>query len=115
MSTMAATGREPKGTYQDATREMNGWTARAEKRLLLRASRPRAGRTASRRTTSRSSACAGMLLTGAAYARSRPPRGPPALASLGLLLNWFGDSLDGIARAPSREAAAPVRGSTSTT
>jgi phosphatidylglycerophosphate synthase len=93
MSTMAATGREPKGTYQDATREMNGWTARAEKRLLLRIAAALPDRVTPDHLTVLG--LAGMLLTGAAYAFSARHAALLHLASLGLLLNWFGDSLDG--------------------
>lgn len=81
------------GIYREATREMNGWTARAEKRILARlASMLPHCVTPDHLTVL---GLLGMLLAGAAYALSG--RNPLFLhaANLGLLVNWFGDSLDG--------------------
>jgi archaetidylinositol phosphate synthase len=86
---------EPKrtGTWREARREMNGWTARAEKRLLVRIAAALPGRVGPDHLTV--VGFLGMLLAGAAYALSG--RNPLVLhvTNLGLLVNWFGDSLDG--------------------
>ena len=93
MSTMSLTRAEPEGTYRDATREMKGLTARAEKKLLLRLAAAMPGAVTPDHLTVLG--LLGMLLAGAAYALSG--RNPLFLhlSSLGLLVNWFGDSLDG--------------------
>lgn len=92
MATIASVD-EPRGTYREASREMNGWTARAEKRLLVRL----ASRLPERVTPDHLTLLGflGMLLAGAAYALAG--RNPLVLhvTNLGLLVNWFGDSLDG--------------------
>jgi phosphatidylglycerophosphate synthase len=91
MSTSVMTG--PKATFREAQREMNGFTARAEKKLLLRlAAALPDGVTPDQLTVL---GLLGMLLSGAAYALSG--RNPLLLhvANFGLVLNWFGDSLDG--------------------
>jgi archaetidylinositol phosphate synthase len=93
MSTMLVTGSESKGTYREARREMGGWTARAEKKVLSRlAAALPDGVTPDQLTLL---GLLGMLLAGAAYALSG--RNPLLLhvSNLGLLVNWFGDSLDG--------------------
>jgi phosphatidylglycerophosphate synthase len=80
-------------TYREASREMNGWTARAEKKLLMRlAAALPASMTPDQLTVV---GLLGMILAGAAYALSG--RNPLFLhlSNLGLLVNWFGDSLDG--------------------
>jgi len=79
--------------YREATRELTGWTAAVEKRALawLAAHLP-AFVTPDQLTVL---GLVAMLLGGAAYAGSG---GHPSLlwaANLALLLNWFGDSLDG--------------------
>jgi archaetidylinositol phosphate synthase len=98
MSTMtiaaAEAGRKQEGAvFREARREMGGWTARAEKRLLVAMASRLPGRVTPDHLTALG--FAGMLLAGAAYAWAG--RNPLALhlVNLGLLLNWFGDSLDG--------------------
>jgi hypothetical protein len=93
MSTMPVSEAPSDPPYREASREMNGWTARAEKKLLLRlAAALPDGVTPDQLTVL---GLLGMLLAGAAYALSG--RNPLFLhlSNLGLLVNWFGDSLDG--------------------
>ena len=90
----AGTAQEPyRATYREARRETNGWTARSEKRLLARlaASLPAAV------TPDHLTALGflGMLLAGAAYAGSGSHPWALLVVNLGLLVNWFGDSLYG--------------------
>src|SRR5262245_42574741 len=93
MSTIPVSDVATDDTYREASREMNGWTARAEKRLLMRmAALLPDGVTPDQLTVL---GLLGMLVAGAAYALSG--RNPLFLhlSNLGLLVNWFGDSLDG--------------------
>ena len=93
MSTIPVSPVDGDDTYREASREMNGWTARAEKKLLMRmAAALPDGVTPDQLTVL---GLLGMLLAGAAYALSG--RNPLFLhlSNLGLLVNWFGDSLDG--------------------
>ena len=84
---------ESEGTYREARREMNGWSARAEKKLLARLAATLPDGVSPDQLTVLG--LIGMLLAGAAYAMSG--RNPLLLhvSNLGLLVNWFGDSLDG--------------------
>ena len=87
-------GRERERTpFREAQREMNGWTARAEKKLLLRMAAALPARVTPDHLTALG--FLGMLTAGVAYACAA--REPLALlaVNLGLLVNWFGDSLDG--------------------
>ncbi|MET0553839.1 MAG: CDP-alcohol phosphatidyltransferase family protein [Vicinamibacteria bacterium] len=81
------------GAYREVVREQGAWTTRLEKRLLARLARALPEGVLPDHLTALG--FAGMLLTGAAYALSG--RNPLFLhaANLGLLVNWFGDSLDG--------------------
>jgi phosphatidylglycerophosphate synthase len=81
------------GSYREARREMSGWTSRIEKKVLARlAAVLPLGVMPDHLTVL---GLLGMLAAGAAYALSG--RNPLFLhaANLGLLVNWFGDSLDG--------------------
>jgi phosphatidylglycerophosphate synthase len=93
MSTMSVSGAEAPATYREAAREMNGWTARAEKRLLARLAAVLPDGVSPDHLTILG--LVGMVVAGAAYALSG--RNPLVLhvANLGLIVNWFGDSLDG--------------------
>lgn len=79
--------------FREAQREMHGWTARAEKRLLVRLAAAMPPWVTPDLLTALG--FAGMLAAGAAYAFAG--RYPLALlaVNLGLVVNWFGDSLDG--------------------
>ena len=79
--------------YREARREQGAWTTRLEKRVLAWLARAMPDVVGPDHLTVLG--FAGMLLTGAAYALSG--RNPLFLhaANLGLLVNWFGDSLDG--------------------
>lgn len=79
--------------YREARREQGAFTTRLEKRVLARLARAMPDGVGPDHLTVLG--LAGMLLTGAAYALSG--RSPLFLhaANLGLLVNWFGDSLDG--------------------
>jgi len=81
------------GAYREARREQGAWTTRLEKRVLAWLARAMPDVVGPDHLTVLG--FAGMLLTGAAYALSG--RNPLFLhaANLGLLVNWFGDSLDG--------------------
>lgn len=93
MSTTLVSGTTATPAYREARREMNGWTAGAEKKLLERLAAALPDGVRPDHLTALG--LLGMLVAGAAYALSG--RHPLALhvASLGLLVNWFGDSLDG--------------------
>lgn len=80
-------------TFQTATRMMGGVTADAERRLLLwMAPRlPRAVHSDHLTTL----ALAAMALAGAAYVLAAQHVWALWLVNLALLVNWFGDSLDG--------------------
>jgi phosphatidylglycerophosphate synthase len=79
--------------FAQATRVMNGLTARREKQLLvwLAARLPRAI------NSDHLTALAALAMVGAALAYAAASRWPGALhlVNLCLLVNWFGDSLDG--------------------
>ena len=79
--------------FAQATRLMNGWTAGKEKQLLvwLASRMPRAVH------SDHLTALAGLAMVGAAAAYAAASRWPEALhlVNLCLLVNWFGDSLDG--------------------
>jgi archaetidylinositol phosphate synthase len=79
--------------FVHATRVMNGWTAAREKQLLVwLASRlPRAI------NSDHLTALAALAMVGAAAAYAAASRWPGALhlVNLCLVINWFGDSLDG--------------------
>src|SRR4030095_14980577 len=79
--------------YREPSREMNGWTARLEKRVLARLARAMPETVGPDHLTVLG--LLRMLLTRPAYALSG--RHPLFLhaANVGLLVNWFGDSLDG--------------------
>ena len=79
--------------YREARREQGAWTTRLEKRVLAWLARAMPDAVGPDHLTVLG--FAGMLLTGAAYALSG--RNPLFLhaANFGLLVNWFGDSLDG--------------------
>jgi phosphatidylglycerophosphate synthase len=79
--------------YREARREQAAWTTRLEKQVLARLARAMPEGVGPDHLTVLG--FAGMLLTGAAYALSG--RNPLFLhaANFGLLVNWFGDSLDG--------------------
>lgn len=79
--------------YREARREQGAWTTRLEKRVLAWLARAMPEGVGPDHLTVLG--FAGMLLTGAAYALSG--RNPLFLhvANFGLLVNWFGDSLDG--------------------
>lgn len=87
---MTATGAD---AYREARREQDAWTTRLERRVLARLARALPEGVGPDHLTALG--FAGMLLTGAAYALSG--RNPLFLhaANFGLLVNWFGDSLDG--------------------
>jgi archaetidylinositol phosphate synthase len=87
-----ATGTET-DVYREVVREQGAWTTRLEKRVLARLARAMPDGVGPDHLTVLG--FAGMLLTGAAYALAG--RNPLFLhaANLGLLVNWFGDSLDG--------------------
>jgi archaetidylinositol phosphate synthase len=87
-----ATGTET-DAYREVVREQGAWTTRLERRVLARLARALPEGVGPDHLTALG--LAGMLLTGAAYALSG--RNPLFLhaANLGLLVNWFGDSLDG--------------------
>jgi archaetidylinositol phosphate synthase len=89
-SVATVTGAE---AYREARREQGAWTTRLEKRVLARLARAMPAGVGPDHLTVLG--FAGMLLTGTAYALSG--RNPLFLhaANLGLLVNWFGDSLDG--------------------
>jgi archaetidylinositol phosphate synthase len=80
-------------SFRNATRVMNGVTARVEKRILIwLAERLPAAIHSDHLTT-----LAALAMVGAAgaYAWSRDWTGALHLVNLCLVLNWFGDSLDG--------------------
>ena len=79
--------------YREVVREQGAWTTRLEKRVLARLARAMPDGVGPDHLTALG--FAGMLLTGVAYALSG--RNPLFLhaANFGLLVNWFGDSLDG--------------------
>jgi phosphatidylglycerophosphate synthase len=79
--------------FREAQREMNGWTARAERALLVRMAAALPQWVTPDHLTVLG--FAGMLAAGAAYACAG--RHPLALlaVNVGLAVNWFGDSLDG--------------------
>ena len=81
------------GRFLDATRVMNGLTARLEKRALLWMAQRLPAAVHSDHLTAL--AALAMAAAAACYAWSR--EWPPALhvVNVCLLLNWFGDSLDG--------------------
>jgi phosphatidylglycerophosphate synthase len=80
-------------TFQTATRMMGGVTANAERRLLLWIA-PRLPRVVhSDHLTGL--ALAAMAMAGAAYALAASQVWALWLVNLALLVNWFGDSLDG--------------------
>jgi hypothetical protein len=100
------------GAYREARREQGAWTTRLEKRVLAWLARAMPDVVGPDHLTVLG--FAGMLLTGAAYALSG--RNPLFLhaANLGLLVNWFGDSLDGTL-ARHRGRCGRAMASTSTT
>src|SRR5262245_32951103 len=79
--------------FREAQREMNGLTAPAERRLLVRLAAAMPPWVTPDHLTALG--FAGMLGAGAAYAFAG--QHPLALlaVNLGLVVNWFGDSLDG--------------------
>jgi archaetidylinositol phosphate synthase len=81
------------GAYREVVREQGAWTKHLEKRVLGWLARALPAGVLPDHLTALG--FAGMLLTGAAYALSG--RNPLFLhaANFGLLVNWFGDSLDG--------------------
>ena len=80
-------------SFRNATRVMNGATARLEKRLLVWM----AGRLPACINSDHLTALAALAMMGAAGAYVWSRQWPPALhlVNLCLLINWFGDSLDG--------------------
>lgn len=79
--------------FAHATRIMNGWTAAREKELLIWMARRLPARINSNHLT----ALAALAMVGAALAYAAASHWPGALhlVNLCLLVNWFGDSLDG--------------------
>lgn len=82
-----------RATYREPQRETNGWTARAEKRLLARLASSLPDAVTPDHLTALG--FLGMLLAGGAYAWSGHQPWALLAVNLGLLVNWFGDSLDG--------------------
>jgi archaetidylinositol phosphate synthase len=79
--------------YREAARELTGWTAGIEKRVLVRL----AARVPARVTPDHLTALGfvAMLAGGVAYAASSRSPWLLLFVNLCLALNWFGDSLDG--------------------
>ena len=79
--------------FAHATRIMNGWTATREKALLVWM----AGRLPARINSDHLTALAALAMVAAALAYAAASRWPGALhvVNVCLLINWFGDSLDG--------------------
>ena len=79
--------------FQEARRELGGFTAAAEKRLLVWLAARMPGSVTPDHLTALG--LAAMAAAGAAYAACRRDRTWLHAVNLCLLLNWFGDSLDG--------------------
>ncbi len=91
----------PLGTFQDAKRDQSSLLAPVEKRVLAAIARRMPAWVTPDHLTALG--FAGMLLTGACYALGRGYELAPLGASACLVLNWFGDSLDGtLARVRNR-------------
>lgn len=100
-STLATTAAKP-GTFRDALRLQESFTSVVERRALAwLAARLPAWVNSDHLTLL---GLAAMFLAGASYAYARVSRTGLLLATLCLVLNWFGDSLDGtVARLRNRQ------------
>ena len=79
--------------FQDATRSQNSFTASLERRMLLWLA-PRLPHWVQPDHLTLLGFAA-MFLAGAGYALARWTHAGSLIATLGLALNWFGDSMDG--------------------
>lgn len=80
-------------SFSEARRQLNGWTSHHERRILLWL----AERLPARIHADHLTAIAALAMIGAAASYAAVPWWPQALhlVNLCLLINWFGDSLDG--------------------